>query len=453
MKYAKLKPEWLLRGWTDAPWALLNSKTGDCRRLTEPMFSVAEICDGLTDLDEVMGYLQQVLWLNPLLKAGLAEECGQGDAINLWQCYRQAPNPYVRSIHWSITGKCNLKCRHCYVEAPGGRYGELPLEEMLRIVGQFADANVHGVEITGGEPFLRQDLPDILAALAARQIAVRRFYSNGLLITPEILSTIQELRFTPQFQISFDGCGTHDAMRGVTGTEFATLRAIHLLREHDFPVVIATCIDRNNLGALAATYEVLKEFDIQRWRVAMPQAIGNWRESATSLTLEETLPVCTAVTKQWHRDGQPFSLQMLDYRSDEEVQVCYGPDSYDCMAARESPSLLPDGTLLPCPAYTDTVTSAQMPNLLQEPFSRAWAESTLRKLLDTKKSAVLAQNNECASCEKFVRCGGGCRASAVSATGELMSVDPAVCQMYKTSYRRRFSELTDLSRAMPKIQL
>lgn len=448
MKYAKLKPEWLLRGWTDEPRTLLNAKTGDCRKLTEPMFDMAKACDGLTNLDDATGYLQQAILLNPLIKAGLAEECEPEDAIKPWQVYRQAANPFVRSVHWSITGKCNLKCRHCYVEAPDSRYGELPLTDMLRIVDQLATANVHGVELTGGEPLLRRDLPDILAALAARQIAVRQIYSNGILITPEILRVIKEQGFTPRFQISFDGCGAHDAMRGVSGAEAPTLQAIRLLREHDFPVIVATCIDRNNLGALPATYEMMKKLRIQYWRVATPQAIGNWRQSATGLTPEDTLADCAAVTKRWQEDGRPFQLQMPGYRSDDEAQeqarANYTPESYDCMVGRESPSLLPDGTLLPCPAYTDTVIGGQMPNLLQESFGEVWTESALRELLNTKKSAVLAQNAECAACEHFARCGGGCRASAVSATGELMSVDPAICRMYQTNYRRRFSELAGL---------
>ena len=139
---------------------------------------------------------------------------------------------------------------------------------------------------------------------------------------------------------------------------------------------------------------------------------------------------------------------MPGYRSDDEAQeqarANFTPESYDCMAGRETPSLLPDGTLLPCPAYTDTVIGGKMPNLLQESFGKIWTESNLRRLIDTKKSAVLAHNSECAACEQFARCGGGCRAAAVSATGELMSVDPAICRMHKTSYRRRFSELAGL---------
>jgi radical SAM protein with 4Fe4S-binding SPASM domain len=405
---------------------------------------MASACDGLTNLDDATGYLQQIILLNPLIKAGLAEECEPKDAINPWQFYRQAANPYVRSVHWSITGKCNLKCRHCYVEAPDSRYGELPLPDILRIIDQLAAANVHGVELTGGEPLLRRDLPDILTALAKQQIAVRQIYSNGILITPEILRTIKEQGFTPRFQISFDGCGTHDAMRGVSGAEAPTLQAIRFLREHDVPVIVATCIDRNNLGALPATYEMMKELGIQYWRIAPPQAIGNWRQSKAGLTLEAALPVCASVAKRWHEDGRPFRLQMPGYRSDEESPATYTPESYDCMVGRETPSLLPDGTLLPCPAYTDTAISGQMPNLLRESFGEIWTESALRELLNTKKSAVLAQNSECDACEHFAGCGGGCRASAVSATGELMSVDPEVCRMYQTNYRRRFSELVGL---------
>jgi radical SAM protein with 4Fe4S-binding SPASM domain len=309
-----------------------------------------------------------------------------------------------------------------------------------------AAANVHQVELTGGEPFLRRDLPDIIAALEKNRIAVSRIYSNGVLITDEMLRGIKKLGFLPSIQISFDGCGAHDAMRGITGAEPATIEAIRRLRAHNFPVTIATSIDRANVGVLAATYELMKELNIQFWRVAPPQEIGNWRETATGLTWEEMLTACAPLTARWSADGEPFRLQLPGYRSgeEEEVQERYSPDSYDCISCRLTCSLLPDGTVLPCPGYTDSVVHARMPNLLREPFAKLWSQSALRTIIDMKKSEVLAHNSQCAECAEFARCGGGCRAMAVSATDNLLAIDPQICEMYKSNFRQRFNELSGL---------
>ena len=451
MRYAKLKKQWLLRGWTDEPRTLLNWTNGDCRKLSEQLFLTASACNGKMDFDNIAGFLKKNLLLNKLIKEGIAEECDPGERLEPYQQFRKADNPYLRSVHWSITGRCNLKCRHCYMESPDGRYGELPLPEILQIIDQLAAANVHLVELSGGEPFLRRDLPDIMAALAEKRIGIANIYTNGVLITDEVLQGIKKLGFLPGIQISFDGCGTHDDMRGIKGIEMATIKAVRRSREHDFPVTIATSIDRANIGALNATYELMKELNIQFWRVVPPVEIGKWRQTATGLTLEEMLSACTPIITRWLEDGKPFHLQMPGYRSGEEegVQDRYTPESYCCMACRLSCSLLPDGTVIPCPGFVDTVVHKQMPNLLREPFTKLWSKSPLRTIIDMKKSEILAHNNQCADCAEFSRCGGGCRAMAVSATGNLLAADPQACEMYKNNYRQRFNEITELS---PKTQ-
>ncbi|SMC33200.1 radical SAM/SPASM domain-containing protein [Sporomusa malonica] len=443
MRYAKLKKQWLLRGWTDEPWTLLNWMNGDCRELSEQLFLTARACDGQTDFHNIAGVWQQNLLLDKLIREGIAEECSLGEGLQPYQQFRKADNPYVRSVHWSITGRCNLKCRHCYMESPDARYEELPLPDILRIIDQLAAANVHLVELSGGEPFMRRDLPDIMAALAEKQIAVSRIYSNGILISDEVLQGIKKLGFSPSIQISFDGCGTHDDMRGVTGIERATIEAIRRLREQGFLVTVATSIDRINVSSLAETYALMKELNIQSWRVAPPQEMGNWRQNVTGLTLEEVLLACAPISACWSADGRPFQLRMPGFNSlgDNEVQDRYSPDSYDCTSCRSSCSLLPDGTVMPCPGYTDTIVYEQMPNLLRETFAKIWLESTLRTIIDIKKSEILAHNSECADCSEFKHCGGGCRAMAVSATGNLLSKDPQFCEIYKSKYRDRFAEL------------
>ncbi len=433
MLYARLKNEWLLRGWADEPHALLNSKTGDCRHLSAQMFLLAQACDGRTDLNAAGGFIEREVFLDKLIAAGMAEECGQGEEILPYQKFRKADNPYLRTVHWLITGLCNLKCRHCYLESPAGTYGELPLSDMLRIIGKLAEANVHQVHLTGGEPFLRPDLPDILAALAARQITVTHISTNGALVTDEALQGIKKLGFLPNVQISFDGCGAHDAMRGVPGAERAAVRAIRRLREHGFAVAVATVVDLTNAGSLPETYAMLKQMDIQSWLIGLPEKIGNWRDSETELAWEEALAAYAAVADRWSADGRPFELKISGFDCTGKIEdfAGYGPESYDCMSCRLTPTLLPDGTIIPCPGYIDIIDKKRMPNILRQSFAAALSSPALRAITDIRKKDVLAHNAECAACAEFPRCGGGCRASAATATGDLMAVNPQLCRQYK----------------------
>ena len=156
--YAKLRPDWMLRGWSDQPIVAVNWRTGAEHKLTPEGFYVARSCDGRTSFEGLAFMPEHRSILAWLVAQGLAERCPKADPISVWQRYRRAPNPRITGILWSITGGCNLRCLHCFMESPSARFGQLPLAAMVRLVEQFARANVLDVTLTGGEPFLRQDI-------------------------------------------------------------------------------------------------------------------------------------------------------------------------------------------------------------------------------------------------------------------------------------------------------
>ena len=77
----------------------------------------------------------------------------------------------LRNLRLSVTDRCNLRCQYCMPEAD---YLWLPREDILqfeeidRLVDQFLTLGVDKVRLTGGEPLLRRDLPDLVARLAAK---------------------------------------------------------------------------------------------------------------------------------------------------------------------------------------------------------------------------------------------------------------------------------------------
>jgi radical SAM protein with 4Fe4S-binding SPASM domain len=474
----------MLRGWSNMPRRLVNWLDSDQRELKTMGFYVAESCDGQTNFESFAFLPRHQGMLELLIAEGIAEECQEGDSIEPWQRYRKADNPYLAGIHWCVTGRCNFNCRHCYMEAPAGRYGELPFAAMAGLVEQFERANVIEVSLTGGEPFLRRDLLDIIQLLAQKKIRLNQIFSNGLLITDQHLEDIRRIGSRPAFQISFDGVGAHDQMRGTTGTEQGVIDAIRRLRSAGFPVVVATCIDRLNLGSLADTYELMKGLDVQAWRTAAPQATGNWRGTTTASPLDEQAETCAPLLERWIKDGEPFAIQLGSFyrggrarkpetdpagqpdnqkpgagraglRSRERVtglkrsadmpdRPTYTPEGYDCGACREQPNLLPDGTLVPCPGYVDSILQNRMPNLLRDDLSEVWTRSFLREIADLRKKDLLAKNPECAACELFKECGVGCRASALTETGNLMAKDPIACELCRKGYKKRFRDLRTL---------
>jgi GTP 3',8-cyclase len=117
------------------------------------------------------------------------------------------------SLRVSVTDRCNLRCQYCM---PENDYLWLPREELLtfeeitRLVGFFTDLGVGDIHLTGGEPLLRRDLPQLIRLLARNpQLKDLALTTNGILLAEQAqalrdaglhritvsLDTLQPLRF------------------------------------------------------------------------------------------------------------------------------------------------------------------------------------------------------------------------------------------------------------------
>src|SRR6188474_2280052 len=96
----------------------------------------------------------------------------------------------LRNLRVSVTDRCNLRCQYCMPEADYlwlPREDILQFEEIERLVDQFLALGVDKVRLTGGEPLLRRDLPELVTRLAAKP-AIRDFAmtTNAVLLAPAV---------------------------------------------------------------------------------------------------------------------------------------------------------------------------------------------------------------------------------------------------------------------------
>jgi GTP 3',8-cyclase len=95
----------------------------------------------------------------------------------------------LRSLRVSVTDRCNLRCQYCMPEADYvwlPRQSILTFEETLRLVDAFASVGADRVRLTGGEPLLRRNLPDLVERLASRSaITDLALTTNGVLLAAQ----------------------------------------------------------------------------------------------------------------------------------------------------------------------------------------------------------------------------------------------------------------------------
>ena len=89
----------------------------------------------------------------------------------------------LRFLWLEITGRCQLRCRHCYSESgPDKGHGSMRTGDWRRVLDEAADLGVSDVQFIGGEPTLHPNLPELVLHALGRGLAVE-VYSNLVRVT------------------------------------------------------------------------------------------------------------------------------------------------------------------------------------------------------------------------------------------------------------------------------
>jgi len=110
-------------------------------------------------------------------------------------------------VVWNMTKRCNLKCVHCYARAKGEDFhgNELTTEEGKRLIDDLAAFGSPVMLFSGGEPVLRDDLPELIAYAVTK--GMRAVIStNGTLITEEKARVFAKYSLS-YIGVSLDGIG------------------------------------------------------------------------------------------------------------------------------------------------------------------------------------------------------------------------------------------------------
>lgn len=170
--------------------------------------------------------------------------------------------PITGSIE--VTSKCNLRCGHCYLTKPDPSCAdrELDATEFKRIIDEISDQGCLWLLLTGGEPFLRDDFPDLYTYAIKRGLLVTIF-TNGTLITPELADLLAE--WTPgSIEITLYGHSrqTYETVTGVKGSHHRSERGIELLLERNLPVELKSTVTRANAHELTAMKEYARRLGV-----------------------------------------------------------------------------------------------------------------------------------------------------------------------------------------------
>lgn len=452
----RLREGYLLRGWDQLPYVVLRARSGRPEFVSRGMMDVLGRCDGSWDFDAPSTSdtdRERVRWL---IGKGFVEQCPAGSEIAPEQRYRLYQNRFVQTIHWSITGGCNYRCRHCFMSAPDERYGSLSHEAVLEVARQIGECGVPRVSLTGGEPLVREDFLDIVAELTRHGIVVGQLYTNGALLSDRVLEGLAALGQRPTVIMSFDGVGRHDWLRGISGAERAADSAFARCASHGFRTHAQVSLHRGNIGELRETILHLAELGCSSARAGCVRDEGAWKEHGGGLTLtsEEWFQAALDYIPAYYEDGMPLALTLSGvFSASPDRPHHYGippchpsadhPGELVFACARHTLQLYPDAR----PAICDRLDPdfvGMSPIVSDDPRCRTQSlrevlstGSRYMKLMDIKSRELYGAQLACARCAYLGVCGGGCRATAYESSGSILGRDAIACTFFREGWARR----------------
>ncbi|MDW7710706.1 MAG: mycofactocin radical SAM maturase [Deferrisomatales bacterium] len=313
------------------------------------------------------------------------------------------------NLTWEVTLACNLRCRHCLSASGAPAARELSTAEALDLVEQLCAARVFQVNFGGGEPFLRPDFEEILAACHDRGI-VTCISTNGTLLDAGRVEQLSASGLVA-VQVSLDGARgpTCDALRGA-GTYVRALAALRLLGESPIPTSINTVLTGGNASEIPELHRLAAALGVSlRVSRLRPSGRGalHWEELRPSaeqlLAFSEWLSASGDV-----RTGDSFFSLTRQQRQGLGLNLC-GAAKLTCCVG-------PEGGVYPCAFLQSPEFEAG--SLREAPFREIWDASGVFASFRSLRI------RSCEDCGRFDHCHGGCPAVAYHLRRGLDGGDP-----------------------------
>ena len=155
-----------------------------------------------------------------------------------------------------ILHKCNIRCRHCFMDAGESKQNELSSDEWFKIIDYWGDlAKESRIIFTGGEPLLHPDLIQFVKRAKEKKLTVELF-SNGTLINKEIAGKLA--KYIDIIQLSLDGASpeVNDEIRG-KGVFKKVVNSIDLFGKTNVKIRIAVIVMPQNADDIKLNIEKL----------------------------------------------------------------------------------------------------------------------------------------------------------------------------------------------------
>lgn len=322
-----------------------------------------------------------------------------------------------------------MKCKHCRAEAiPERSPDELTTKEIKELIDDIKKMGSRLI-ISGGDPFKREDLFEILKYAKKVKLPV------GVTPTTSPLADFEKIKKLKEYNIyalgiSIDGGGarSHDSFRGEKGTFKYAQNVLEYARELNIPVQVNTTLAKDTINEIKKIYSFLKRYSppVKRWSIFF--LIPTGRGVELSLPSEEDIREVFEFLYQKSKEA-PFHITTTEapsYRAFYLLKEMNKGKNLD-LIIKENRRLglgVRDGNGVVFVSHKGYVYPSgflpiRLGNVREQKLSEIYKSSNvLRDLRDSNKL-----KSKCGIC-RFKEICGGSRARAYAIKGDYLEEDP-----------------------------
>ncbi|MBN1291294.1 MAG: radical SAM protein [Candidatus Latescibacteria bacterium] len=326
----------------------------------------------------------------------------------------------IQTVLFEVTHRCPSDCIHCLLlKTPKD---ELTLDEIENLFHQLRDEGTVNIGLSGGEPFMRKDFPEILE-LAARDNFFLTLVTTGTMINHHEVNLLLKSRVR-NVEISLLGANsaTHDTIMRFSGAFNRMIKAVNLLRDNGIGVLLKTTVLRQNKQELPAMAKLAHELKVgfQSNISVLPQENGDCTIQELALSEDEVAGLDPSLVYGGLIPGENLK--------DGAILAC--------TAGITNAGISPQGDIFPC-----IILRYKIGNIRNRTLKDIWHDNPdpfLSRLREFQEEDAA----ECFNCKLKPFC-RRCPGSVYLETGDIGKPSPASCVLAKglmrayNAYQRR----------------
>ncbi|MCL2400109.1 MAG: radical SAM protein [Defluviitaleaceae bacterium] len=332
-----------------------------------------------------------------LLQALAESGCFEGQQISKKLC----------GTYLHVTSRCNLNCAGCYSEERNrNAKSDMTLKEMTHVLNNLAAAGVSRLTISGGEPFMRDDIIEIIKHAKQTGMEIVACISNG--IAP-LKTYLEAGKYLDRLAFSLDSHDKASAIIRPANVFNVVIEKIKALKKAGINTAIVFTLHKRNYHTMSEMVALAAELDVP-FNFSLFSVLEYGATKSDLVFRESDLEeIMLSSSGQKNSNVETF---------DSSIQC-----KWLCGAGRTTVSISSNGGVYPCHMFNGN-DDFLMGNALDHEIS-----SLLKSDKNTFGHMTVDDLRGCEGCNVKYLCGGGCRFRGYAVAGDAKGHD-ITCTMH-----------------------